>query len=324
MTKTAKQKTLSPRKLLDEVFVDTENLARALGWEQEFRQLEPGKLEAGVRVVGHELCQAVRITFNRSFHQLAKPPSAYMAFGLPDEETVKLRCAGKDLRAGSVVNFNVPSGLDMTNQGPLNGSILVFEKQHFMRILDLLDLEESMLTEFVREPYWIPEPRQRNGLLGLLTAVFEAAQDKDELALREYRDSFDFEIAVGILQIISGSRLPEPPPLPSRLKTLKRVLKLLESDTSNLITVAELCRVAGASYSTLVRAFMEEFGVPPKVYIRARRLAVVQKELTRPERSGTITEIAHEWGFWHMSAFARDYRKQFGELPSETLSRKKF
>jgi AraC-like DNA-binding protein len=34
-----------------------------------------------------------------------------------------------------------------------------------------------------------------------------------------------------------------------------------------------------------------------------------------------ITEAAAEWGFWHMGKFAADYRRQFGELPSETLRR---
>ena len=28
--------------------------------------------------------------------------------------------------------------------------------------------------------------------------------------------------------------------------------------------------------------------------------------------------VAHRWGFWHMGQFARDYRRLFGELPSET------
>jgi AraC family ethanolamine operon transcriptional activator len=32
-----------------------------------------------------------------------------------------------------------------------------------------------------------------------------------------------------------------------------------------------------------------------------------------------INEIAHRWGFWHMSQFATDYHRFFGELPSETL-----
>jgi AraC family ethanolamine operon transcriptional activator len=33
----------------------------------------------------------------------------------------------------------------------------------------------------------------------------------------------------------------------------------------------------------------------------------------------TIQDIASHWGFWHLSQFAQDYKKLFGELPSATL-----
>jgi len=32
-----------------------------------------------------------------------------------------------------------------------------------------------------------------------------------------------------------------------------------------------------------------------------------------------IGTIANRCGFWHMGRFAADYRRLFGELPSETL-----
>jgi AraC family ethanolamine operon transcriptional activator len=31
-----------------------------------------------------------------------------------------------------------------------------------------------------------------------------------------------------------------------------------------------------------------------------------------------VQDIAARWGFWHLSHFANDYRRMFGELPSET------
>lgn len=34
-------------------------------------------------------------------------------------------------------------------------------------------------------------------------------------------------------------------------------------------------------------------------------------------------DVANNWGFWHMGRFAADYRKFFGELPSETLQKQK-
>jgi len=32
-----------------------------------------------------------------------------------------------------------------------------------------------------------------------------------------------------------------------------------------------------------------------------------------------VGDIAARWGFYHLSSFARDYRGEFGELPSESL-----
>ena len=32
-------------------------------------------------------------------------------------------------------------------------------------------------------------------------------------------------------------------------------------------------------------------------------------------------DVAARWGFWHLSQFAVDYKKLFGELPSRTLRR---
>jgi AraC family ethanolamine operon transcriptional activator len=35
----------------------------------------------------------------------------------------------------------------------------------------------------------------------------------------------------------------------------------------------------------------------------------------------TVTRVALDWGFEHLSQFARDYRGVYGETPSATLRR---
>ncbi|MCP4898634.1 MAG: helix-turn-helix domain-containing protein [bacterium] len=51
------------------------------------------------------------------------------------------------------------------------------------------------------------------------------------------------------------------------------------------------------------------------------RLDGVRKELLRSGAKLKIADTANNWGFWHVGQFAADYRRHFGELPSQTLDR---
>jgi len=73
---------------------------------------------------------------------------------------------------------------------------------------------------------------------------------------------------------------------------------------------------------TLRRIFIEWYGVSPQQYLLAIRLNGVRKELIKPHSQTTlINDVASRFGFWHMGRFASYYKRQFSELPSETLSR---
>ena len=88
------------------------------------------------------------------------------------------------------------------------------------------------------------------------------------------------------------------------------------------ITVKGLCKMTGVSDRTLEYAFREKFGITLKAYIRAYRLNRVMRILTRSDRFNTkVCDVANSWGFWHMGQFASDYKRHFGELPSDTLRR---
>jgi AraC family ethanolamine operon transcriptional activator len=102
---------------------------------------------------------------------------------------------------------------------------------------------------------------------------------------------------------------------------LKRALSFIDENADRPLAVRELCRAAGVSWRTLDYAFREHFGVTPKAYLKASRLGAVRRELRRGEPHPMIADVANRWGFWHMGQFAADYRRLFGELPSETLAR---
>lgn len=83
--------------------------------------------------------------------------------------------------------------------------------------------------------------------------------------------------------------------------------------------MADICKTAGASWATPERAFNEEFGVAPKVYIQSKRLTSVRQLLIKSERGTLVADAAKRWGYWHMRHFAVNYRRDFGELPLKIL-----
>jgi AraC family ethanolamine operon transcriptional activator len=88
--------------------------------------------------------------------------------------------------------------------------------------------------------------------------------------------------------------------------------------------VTDLCRAAAVSERTLEYAFKEVMGLTPVTYlIRLRLHRVRQALLAATHGSTTVSAVALDWGFWHFGEFSRAYKECFGELPSDTLRRKR-
>ena len=80
--------------------------------------------------------------------------------------------------------------------------------------------------------------------------------------------------------------------------------------------------ITNVSERTLEYAFRERFGQSPKTFTLTYRLNNVRKILRHADPDADrIYEIAGHYGFLHMGQFTSDYKRLFGELPSETLRR---
>jgi AraC-like DNA-binding protein len=100
-----------------------------------------------------------------------------------------------------------------------------------------------------------------------------------------------------------------------------KIENYIETHKSRPIMISELARGTNISGRSLYRMFQERFNLSPKAYLNTIRLNGVNNELREKSSCGkTISQIANSWGYWHMGQFASDYKKLFGELPSETLS----
>ncbi len=106
----------------------------------------------------------------------------------------------------------------------------------------------------------------------------------------------------------------------SRRAAVRIAREFIHSRLSEPLRLSELCRHANLKIRSLEYGFREVTGLTPVAYIRSLRLNAVRKALQQvepgPQRS--ISEIATDVGFWHLSQFASDYRRLFGETPTET------
>jgi AraC family ethanolamine operon transcriptional activator len=83
-------------------------------------------------------------------------------------------------------------------------------------------------------------------------------------------------------------------------------------------TLLELCRHTHVSPRALQYCFQTVLGESPASYMKMLRLNGLRHDLMRLDDNVLISDIAANWGFWHLSQFASDYRRMFGELPSAT------
>ncbi|GAB3438521.1 AraC family transcriptional regulator [Massilia solisilvae] len=103
---------------------------------------------------------------------------------------------------------------------------------------------------------------------------------------------------------------------------VKRIEQYIEEHAHEPISVGDLAEYAGVSTRSLFAGFRRFRNTSPMHFLKEVRLRRVHEELLRtPPSSGAVTTVAFRWGFSHLGHFTTDYKRRFGETPSETLQR---
>jgi AraC-like DNA-binding protein len=104
-------------------------------------------------------------------------------------------------------------------------------------------------------------------------------------------------------------------------RDMRRAVDYIEAKLGSPISVADIAEASGIAGRTLFKHFQDYHGVTPMQYLRNARFDRARDALRRAQSEESITAIAMAWGFSHMGRFSIEYRKRFGERPSETLRR---
>jgi AraC-like DNA-binding protein len=127
-----------------------------------------------------------------------------------------------------------------------------------------------------------------------------------------------------LVHLLVEAYLPEPAAASSAPSdaSVIRAEEFLTASLDQPVSLAEVARAASVGTRTLSRVFCARHGMGPMAFLRRRRLEAARRDLfTTSPRELSITEVALRYGFAHLSRFAADYRRCFGESPTETLRR---
>jgi AraC-like DNA-binding protein len=103
---------------------------------------------------------------------------------------------------------------------------------------------------------------------------------------------------------------------------LVREAERLMRDASGLVSVHEIAGALGIGVRSLEAGFRRWKDETPIAFMRRLRLAAARERLSAPGAT-SVTTVAFELGFFHLPRFSQYYRAAFGELPSETLRRRR-
>jgi AraC-like DNA-binding protein len=104
---------------------------------------------------------------------------------------------------------------------------------------------------------------------------------------------------------------------------IKRAINYVEAHLDESISLADIVAAVGVPGRTLCKHFRDFAGVSPMAYVRNARFARVRDALLRASSEENVSLVAAKLGFEHFGRFAVEYRRRFGERPSDTLKRQR-
>lgn len=143
-------------------------------------------------------------------------------------------------------------------------------------------------------------------------ARLEAA-GMDDTILRAVAMMLTPELAV-------DERLAGPP---SRTLDLEPLLEQIRANIGGRVTLADMERWSDRSARTIQLAFQTRFGIGPMQWLRDQRLDLIRDRLLQASEGTTVAAVARACGISRVATLAPEYAQRFGELPSETLARRR-
>jgi len=289
-------------------------------WDADFRQLDRGPLNARLLQAATGTVRLTEARFDRRIEQRGSSPNGFVTVAVPIGTDPKIIWRQRQIGSGAVLIYGSGSEIDGASRPGFHVVAVSYEGDTLVRLAADLGLQEVAGLVHGADEVHLPASTMQRLQAALLHACSALRQRPPGSVPNIRRRLLENHLPTVIVRALAVSTpAPRPVPVRGRRGTLRKALDFLQSHPYEAVTVSDLCSATGSSERVLQYAFREHFDVTPGAYLKASRLVAVRRQLRQSNpRKGTIADFANDLGFWHLGQFAADYRRHFGELPSET------
>jgi AraC family ethanolamine operon transcriptional activator len=292
------------------------------GYDMEVKQIGRGSFSAYMQQIQYGPISISRFTGRLRVEANGMPPAGMRTFGVPTKNCQPFIWRDKQTSGNTIQIYKPDTELAVITAPAFEAIDISLPEDDFNNLNNIWGFPD--LARLIQRREMVKcEPAKMQQLRRLLIYICSTI-DKEPDSLRHdttLQNLVSYQVPYLLAKALMTSTVQKiKATTEKRNKAIKTATDYIDSSTDTVISIQQLCRDTGINKRTLERAFLDNYGMTPKSYLQSLRLNDAYKTLSQSDPETTkITDIAIGLGYWHMSQFAVDYRRQFGELPSTTL-----
>lgn len=290
--------------------------ANLTNWQQEYDQTSGGHFEGKIIELAFGDLQVFCESTSQALQQrcLVWPDSVWL--GIPLTQQAECRVNGLSVRSQNIMCRPGNTEFELTTPNHYDLFGIVINQQTLIQTADTHGISINWHELSHHGRLAIPEHTLSN-----VRYILSRLLDIDTHATPRHANRLSHDLVMITVLEVLAQETPQPPKTSSYIHRKQVVDKARQFVTQHLdtpLTITDLCAAANVSRRTLQYSFESILGISPIQHLRISRLNGVRRTIITSAQQHPILDIAAQWGFWHMSQFAKDYKKLFGELPSQT------
>jgi len=286
-------------------------------WNLDFNIISKGDFSAGFHIFTSDNFLLSRETLQGTIEHRGFSPIGYRTIVIPINYGNELTWYQKKMPGKELLIFPKNPVIDVTTYDGIDIFLISIKENILFEMISDYKYDNCSVA-FDGDSKEVPIGRDFSSKFFLIADKF---MNTDFLNQEEQQIQIK-ELSLFLLKHINDNKHTSINlPSDKQHKAINKAVEIIHNEEGELTPIRQLCEIVGVSERTLYNAFKQRFKASPNEYIKAIRLNKVKKDLFANEDE-SISYLAGKYHFWHMGQFAKDFKNQFGVLPSDVSSNK--